>query len=70
VRRRTARHLQAAAHHDHAVVLHKRAARFWMETGNLERAEVEARKATMERDAAQLERERAKLAADAPSGGT
>ena len=54
-------HRRAATAHDEAVLRHEKAAAYWADRGNFERAELERRNAEIEREAAQLERDRADL---------
>jgi hypothetical protein len=56
------RHLRAAQIHAVAAELHDAASRHWTERGDTERAVLEQRKAVIERGAAELECERARLA--------
>ena len=56
------RHVRAAQIDAVAAELHDAASRHWTERGDTQRAELEQRKAMIERGAAELERERARLA--------
>ena len=55
------RHLQAADRHDAAAVSHDRAAKWWHERGNVERASLQRALADHERHGARLERRWAAL---------
>jgi hypothetical protein len=56
-----ARHLQAAKTHDEAADRHDEAVAFWLKQGFEDHADLERRNSVIERDAAQLERDRADL---------
>jgi hypothetical protein len=58
---RITRHRQAAESHDRAADRHDEAVVYWLEHGDQDRAELERRNSVIERDAAQLERDRADL---------
>ena len=59
----TQRHLAAADRHDAAAASHERAAKWWHEQGNVERASLQHALADHERHGAKLERRWAALVA-------
>jgi len=62
-------HERAERAHRQAAQRHDRAAVFWTEQGDRERAELERRNVTIEEAAAELERDRAALARRRPPRG-
>lgn len=65
---RATRHRQAAETHDGAADRHEKAAAFWAERGNTTRRTLELRNVKIERDPAQLERDRAYVEEADPLG--
>jgi hypothetical protein len=63
------RHEEAARRHDAAAQRHEAAALFWTERGDAERADLERRNAEIERAAATLEVDRARVARERPLSG-
>ena len=51
-------HYRAAQQHEEAAIRHDKSAEFWRSKDNIEQACFEERNARIERDAAQLERDR------------
>ena len=58
---KSGRHRNAADTHEAAANRHDEAAKFWVGRGDAERADLERRNAAVERAAAEIERDRAKL---------
>jgi hypothetical protein len=55
------RHLEAAARHEEAALRHEEAARYWRGNGDEDIAELERRCVDLNREGAQIERDRAAL---------